>query len=56
MKTAVGARSDSDRYPRGWLFHHRWGKNADAHTARGERIRHITVGGRTTAWVPGVQH
>lgn len=55
MKTAVGARSDSDRYPRGWLFHHRWGKNADARTARGERIRHITVGGRTTAWVPGVQ-
>ena len=55
MKTAVGARSDSDRYPRGWLFHHRWGRNADARTARGERIRHITVGGRTTAWVPGVQ-
>jgi len=55
MKTAVGARSDSDRYPRGWLFHHRWGKNADARTARGERIRHTTVGGRTTAWVPAVQ-
>ena len=55
MKTAVGARSDSDRYPRGWLFHHRWGRNAEARTARGERIRHITVGGRTTAWVPAVQ-
>ena len=55
MKTAVGARSDSDGFPRTWLFHHRWGKNADARTARGERIRHTTVGGRTTAWVPGVQ-
>jgi formamidopyrimidine-DNA glycosylase len=55
MKTAVGARSDSDRYPRGWLFHHRWGRNAEARTARGERIRHMTVGGRTTAWVPAVQ-
>jgi formamidopyrimidine-DNA glycosylase len=55
MKTAVGARSDSDRFPRGWLFHHRWGRNAEARTARGERIRHITVGGRTTAWVPAVQ-
>jgi formamidopyrimidine-DNA glycosylase len=55
MQTAVGARSDSDRYPRGWLFHHRWGRNAEARTARGERIRHITVGGRTTAWVPAVQ-
>ena len=52
---AEGTPGDSDRYPRGWLFHHRWGKNADARTARGERIRHITVGGRTTAWVPGVQ-
>ncbi len=55
MKTAVGARSDSDGFPRTWLFHHRWGKNADARTARGERIRHTTVGGRTTAWVPSVQ-
>jgi formamidopyrimidine-DNA glycosylase len=55
MKTAVGARSDSDAFPRTWLFHHRWGKNAEARTARGERIRHTTVGGRTTAWVPGVQ-
>jgi formamidopyrimidine-DNA glycosylase len=55
LKTAVGARSDSDAFPRAWLFHYRWGKNADARTARGERIRHATVGGRTTAWVPAVQ-
>jgi formamidopyrimidine-DNA glycosylase len=55
MKTAVGARSDSERFPRGWLFHHRWGRNAEARTARGERIHHSTVGGRTTAWVPAVQ-
>jgi hypothetical protein len=25
-------------------------------TMTGERIRHITVGGRTTAWVPTRQH
>jgi formamidopyrimidine-DNA glycosylase len=55
MQRAVGARSDSDYFPRGWLFHYRWGRNADARTARGERIRHTTVGGRTTAWVPAVQ-
>ena len=55
VATAVRARADSDRYPRGWLFHHRWGRRADAVTARGERIRHDTVGGRTTAWVPAVQ-
>ena len=53
---AVEVNSDSDRYPKGWLFHRRWGRNAAAVTARGERIRHDTIGGRTAAWVPTVQH
>ena len=52
---SVRVRSDSDRYPRTWLFHHRWGKRADGTTARGERVRHLTIAGRTTAWVPAVQ-
>jgi formamidopyrimidine-DNA glycosylase len=52
---SVRVRSDSDRYPRSWLFHDRWGKRADATTARGQQIRHLTLGGRTTAWVPAVQ-
>jgi formamidopyrimidine-DNA glycosylase len=52
MDTSVRRSDDSDRYPRGWLFHRRWGRNPRAVTITGERIRHITVGGRTTAWVP----
>jgi formamidopyrimidine-DNA glycosylase len=55
---AVGAGSDSDRFPRWWLFHRRWGHRRGgppATTVRGEHIRHDTVGGRTTAWVPSVQ-
>jgi formamidopyrimidine-DNA glycosylase len=52
---SVQVRSDSDRYPRSWLFHDRWGKRADATTARGHPIRHLTLGGRTTAWVPALQ-
>jgi len=52
MDTSVRVSNDSDRYPRTWLFHRRWGKNPRAVTITGERIRHITVGGRTTAWVP----
>jgi len=56
MDTAVRLSNDSDRYPRGWLFHRRWGKNPRAVTRTGERIHHITVGGRTTAWVPTRQH
>ena len=55
VTTAVNARADSDRFPRTWLFHRRWGRDADAVTARGERIRHDTIGGRTAAWVPAVQ-
>jgi formamidopyrimidine-DNA glycosylase len=55
VSTAVRLGSDSDRYPRTWLFHYRWGKDASATTARGQTIRHDTIGGRTTAWVPAVQ-
>jgi formamidopyrimidine-DNA glycosylase len=52
---AVAVDAEADRFPRTWLFHYRWGRDADARTSRGERIVHTTIGGRTTAWVPGRQ-
>jgi formamidopyrimidine-DNA glycosylase len=52
---AVAMGADSDRFPKRWLFHHRWGRNAEARTALREKIVHETIGGRTTAWVPGRQ-
>jgi formamidopyrimidine-DNA glycosylase len=52
---ACAVDADKDRLPRSWLFHHRWGKATDARTARGERIEHVEIGGRTTAWVPAIQ-
>ncbi|HET7746739.1 MAG TPA: DNA-formamidopyrimidine glycosylase family protein [Vicinamibacteria bacterium] len=55
IRRAVAAGADSDRFPRTWLFHSRWGRARDAVTARREVIRHLTVGGRTTAWVPARQ-
>jgi formamidopyrimidine-DNA glycosylase len=55
VRRAVDVGGDSDRFPRSWLFHHRWGRNAAARTARDEPIVHQTIGGRTTAWVPGRQ-
>ncbi len=55
VRKAVAVDADSDRFPRSWLFHYRWGRNALAETWRRERIVHHTVGGRTTAWVPGRQ-
>ncbi len=55
VRRAVAANADSARYPRTWLFHRRWGRRGDAKTTRGERIEHLTLGGRTTAWVPAAQ-
>jgi formamidopyrimidine-DNA glycosylase len=55
VATSVRARNDSDRCPRRWLFHDRWGRNPLAVTSLGHSIRHVTIAGRTTAWVPAVQ-
>ncbi len=51
IHTSVRALNDSSRYPRTWLFHSRW-DGPGSITARGEAIRYLTIGGRTTAWVP----
>jgi len=55
IRKAVEVDADKARFPRTWLFHRRWGKEKDARTVRGDRIEHLTVAGRTTAWVPAVQ-
>jgi formamidopyrimidine-DNA glycosylase len=52
VATAVRLGADGDRFPRTWLFHRRWSRrDSRAETTRGERIRYLTIGGRTTAWV-----
>jgi len=56
VATAVRVGADSDRFPPKWLFHTRWSKRLQSPvTVRGEKIRYLTVGGRTTAWVAEVQ-
>jgi formamidopyrimidine-DNA glycosylase len=55
LKRAVATSADDKRYPSTWLFHRRWGKSTGQRTSRGDPIEHLTVGGRTTAWVPNVQ-
>ena len=52
IRKAVSVSADSNRFPRTWLFHHRWGRDPEARTGRGEPVVFDTVGGRTTAWVP----
>jgi formamidopyrimidine-DNA glycosylase len=54
-RRAVAVDAAKERFPRTWLFHHRWGRRAGARTARGEAVEFLTVAGRTTAWVPAVQ-
>lgn len=51
---SVKAGADDSLYPASWIFHHRWGKKAGK-VSTGDKIRHSTVGGRSTAWVPSKQ-
>lgn len=55
IRKAVAVEADYERFPRTWLFHHRWGKNANARTHGKQKVVHEEIGGRTTAWVPGRQ-
>jgi len=55
IRTAVKVNADKNRLPDWWLFHRRWGKDTTAVTREGDAIEHLTIAGRTTAWVPGVQ-
>ena len=55
IQHAVRVRADDSRFPPGWLFHYRWGRDRDARLPRGHRLAFTTIGGRTTAWVPARQ-
>ena len=55
VHTAVAANADKSLFPSSWLFHHRWGKSEDAFVEGGHAVEHLTVAGRTTAWVPALQ-
>ena len=55
VSLAVKVLAREQEFPRGWLFHRRWGRDSSAQTLRAERIVHETIGGRTAAWVPSRQ-
>jgi formamidopyrimidine-DNA glycosylase len=52
VRHAVKVGADSERFPRTWLFHHRWGGRKDPRDGHGESIVRETIRGRTAAWVP----
>ncbi|KAG6780362.1 hypothetical protein POTOM_013217 [Populus tomentosa] len=53
VQYAVEVDADCDRFPLEWLFHFRWGKKPGK--VNGKEIEFIVAGGRTTAYVPGLQ-
>jgi len=55
IRRAVAVDARKNRLPRSWLFHARWGKRRDASLPDGTPVEHLTVAGRTTAWVPSRQ-
>lgn len=58
-RTAVEVLGDSDKFPKDWLFNHRWskGKTADSQPRlpTGEKLAFLTVGGRTSCYAPELQ-
>ena len=54
VRKACSVDADKDRFPRTWLFHRRWGKQA-GRTIGGDEVVFDEVAGRTTAWVPARQ-
>jgi len=55
LARAVKVGADHHRFPKTWLFEHRWGGTRGADQIDGQRIIREEVGGRTTAWVPARQ-
>lgn len=55
LSHAVEVEADYTKFPEDWMFHVRWGGGKGVQTIGGRTIVRETVGGRTTAWVPGYQ-
>ncbi|KAF8252353.1 hypothetical protein K440DRAFT_578112 [Wilcoxina mikolae CBS 423.85] len=58
-RTAVETDADSSKFPENWLFLHRWGKGKKGGNVNklptGEKVEFLTVGGRTSAYIRGLQ-
>lgn len=55
-EVASDAGAEAESMPEEWLFHYRWSKgSAKKPRIGGHAIEHITVGGRTSAYVPAMQ-
>ena len=55
ITTAVSVQAEKARFPAEWLFHRRWPQSREK-SIEGRNVVRETIAGRTTAWVPDVQH
>ncbi|WPK24817.1 hypothetical protein PUMCH_002108 [Australozyma saopauloensis] len=58
MEFAVNVEGDAKKFPEDWLMLHRWGKRrkeADPQTKTGHSLEFVTLGGRTSCFVPKLQ-
>jgi formamidopyrimidine-DNA glycosylase len=55
LTRAVEVGAEHHRFPKSWLFPHRWGGSRGSASIAGQPIVREEVGGRTTAWVPSRQ-
>jgi formamidopyrimidine-DNA glycosylase len=55
LNLAVEVGADSDKFPKEWMFHHRWGGGAGSDRIGPYSIVREEIGGRTTAWCPEKQ-
>ncbi|KAL3696450.1 hypothetical protein R1sor_010526 [Riccia sorocarpa] len=53
VEWSVKVNSDHEQFPKSWIFHHRWNKKPGS--LEGHEIKFITVGGRTSAYIPALQ-
>jgi len=56
LQFACDVGADKDRFPEDWMFHARWDGHRGVPQIGGHEIVRETVAGRTTAWVPSLQH
>jgi len=55
IKIACEVNADYKKFPPEWLFHFRWTGKKETEDFHGRRIKFITEGGRTSAFVPDIQ-
>ncbi len=56
ISTAVQVGAVKERFPESWIFHSRWHRQRPGPARRRTDVEFLKVAGRTTAWVPHLQH